>query len=101
MSRPLCSKPWDRKQDIPVILIFTLTVFPFCVSGTLWPNTLSTRLSFEGFSLEKLWIFIKFWPLTPLGIGLSVTFVQATFVLDTFLHIRNISAVTDAVLTKL
>ena len=30
-----------------------------------------------------------------------VTFVQATFVLATFVHIRNISAVTDPILTKL
>ena len=28
-------------------------------------------------------------------------FVQATFVLETFVHIRNISAVTDLILTKL
>ena len=28
-------------------------------------------------------------------------FVQATFVLATFVHIRNISAVTDSILTKL
>ena len=30
-----------------------------------------------------------------------VTIVQATFVLATFVHIRNISAVTDLILTKL
>ena len=30
-----------------------------------------------------------------------VTFVQATFVLTTFVHIRNISAVTDPILMKL
>ena len=29
------------------------------------------------------------------------TFVQAAFVLATFVHIRNISAVTDPILTKL
>ena len=32
---------------------------------------------------------------------LLVTLVQATFVLATFVHIRNISAVTDQILTKL
>ena len=31
----------------------------------------------------------------------TMTFVQATFVLTTFVHIRNISAVTDPILTKL
>ena len=31
----------------------------------------------------------------------TVTFVQATFVLVIFVHIRNISAVTDTILTKL
>ena len=31
----------------------------------------------------------------------TVTFVQATFVLVTFVHIRNISAVTDPILTEL
>ena len=31
----------------------------------------------------------------------TVTFVQATFVLVTFVHIRNISAVTDTIWTKL
>ena len=31
----------------------------------------------------------------------TVTFVQAIFVLATFVHIRNISAVTDPILTKL
>ena len=31
----------------------------------------------------------------------TVTFVQAAFVLATFVHIRNISAVTDPILTKL
>ena len=31
----------------------------------------------------------------------TVTFVQATFGLVTFVHIRNISAVTDPILTKL
>ena len=30
-----------------------------------------------------------------------MTFVQATFVLATFVHIRNISAATDPILTKL
>ena len=30
----------------------------------------------------------------------TVTFVQATFVLATFVHIRNISTVTDPILTK-
>ena len=30
-----------------------------------------------------------------------VAFVQATFVLVTFVHIRNISAVTDLILMKL
>ena len=30
-----------------------------------------------------------------------VTFVQATFVMATFGHIRNLSAVTDLMLTKL
>ena len=30
-----------------------------------------------------------------------VTFVKATYVLATFVHIRNISAVTDPILTKL
>ena len=32
---------------------------------------------------------------------LTVTFIQATFVLAAFLHIRSISAVTDLILTKL
>ena len=32
--------------------------------------------------------------------GLGVTFVQATFVLTTFLHIWNISALTDPILMK-
>ena len=32
---------------------------------------------------------------------LRVTFVHATFVLATFVHIRNISAVTDPILMKL
>ena len=31
----------------------------------------------------------------------TTTFVQATFVLGTFVHIRNISAVTDPILMKL
>ena len=31
----------------------------------------------------------------------AVTFVQATFVQTIFVHIRNISAVTDPILTKL
>ena len=31
----------------------------------------------------------------------TVTFVQATFVLMTFVHIRNISTVTDPILMKL
>ena len=31
----------------------------------------------------------------------QATFVQATFVHGTFVHIRNISAVTDLILTKL
>ena len=31
----------------------------------------------------------------------KMTFVQATFVLATFVHIRNISAVTNLILTKL
>ena len=31
----------------------------------------------------------------------TVTFVQATFVLATFVHIRNISTVTDPILMKL
>ena len=30
-----------------------------------------------------------------------MTFVQATFVLTTFVHIKNISAVTDPIFTKL
>ena len=30
----------------------------------------------------------------------TVTFVQATFILAIFVHIRNISAVTDPILTK-
>ena len=30
-----------------------------------------------------------------------VIFVQATFVLGTFIHVRNISAITDPILTKL
>ena len=30
----------------------------------------------------------------------TVTFVKATFVLATFVHIRNVSAVTDPILTK-
>ena len=32
-------------------------------------------------------------------LGVRVTFVQATFVLKTFVHIRNISAATDLILT--
>ena len=32
---------------------------------------------------------------------INLTFVKATFVLGTFVHIRNISAVTDPMLTKL
>ena len=32
---------------------------------------------------------------------ITVTFVQATFVLATFVHIRNISTVTDPILMKL
>ena len=32
---------------------------------------------------------------------IKLTFVQAKFVLATFVHIRNISAVTDPMLTKL
>ena len=31
----------------------------------------------------------------------TVTFVQATFVLAAFVHITNISAITDLILTKL
>ena len=31
----------------------------------------------------------------------TVTFVQATFILATFVQIKNISAVTDPILTKL
>ena len=31
----------------------------------------------------------------------TITFVQATFVLMAFVHIRNISAVTDTIVTKL
>ena len=30
----------------------------------------------------------------------TVTFVKATFVLATFVHIKNMSAVTDPILTK-
>ena len=33
--------------------------------------------------------------------AVTMTFVQATFVLATFVHIRNISAVTDPIWTKL
>ena len=33
--------------------------------------------------------------------NVTVTFVQATFVLVTFVHIRNISTVTDPILMKL
>ena len=33
--------------------------------------------------------------------SVTVTFVQASFVLGTFVYIRNISAVTDPILTKL
>ena len=32
---------------------------------------------------------------------IKLTFVKATFVLETFVHIRNISAVTDLILMKL
>ena len=54
-------------------------------------------------------LLARFWPNFKgrfLGPSLTdsnchVTFVQATFVLATFVHIRNISAITDPILTKL
>ena len=41
------------------------------------------------------------WEHLKQNLTFTVTFVQATFVLETFVHIRNISAVTDPILIKL
>ena len=40
------------------------------------------------------------WDYLELISTIAMTFVQATFVPATFVHIRNISAVTDPILTK-
>ena len=42
-----------------------------------------------------------FWDNLEQILTAMVTFVQATFVLATFVHISNISAVADPILTKL
>ena len=44
---------------------------------------------------------VGFWNHFLLIPTVTVTFVQATFVLETFVHIRDISAVTDPILNKL
>ena len=44
---------------------------------------------------------IGFWEHLEQIPTVMMTFVQATFVLTTFIHIRNISVVTDPMLTKL
>ena len=41
------------------------------------------------------------WDLYEQILTITMTSVQAIFVLATFVHIRNISAVTDPILTKL
>ena len=43
---------------------------------------------------------IGYWDHLEQILSVAVTFVQATFVLVTFVHIRNILAVTDPILTK-
>ena len=44
---------------------------------------------------------VGFWDHLEQISNVRMTFVQATFVMTLFVHIRNISAVTDPILTKL
>ena len=61
------------------------------------------RVSLSQLLLTRFWWnFIgRFHGISRTGFNCHGTFVQATFVLVTFVHIRNISAVTDSISTKL
>ena len=46
-------------------------------------------------------VIVGYWDHLEQILTVTVTFVQVTFVLTTFVHIRNFLAVTDPILTKL
>ena len=74
------------------------------VSWTLtlvWTNPPpKTFVSCHGSNFDKI-LKVGSWECIEQIPTFTVTFVQATFVLATFVHIRSISAVTDPILTKL
>ena len=82
---------WDHLDQIPTVLL-KLTLFPTGVVVRMGPWS---RINLFVCLNVGSWEHLEEIP------TVSVTFVQATFVLATFVHIRNILAATSPILTKL